>query len=172
MPLRNISVHEATREQLKTFAELQFGLEIPNTANANTIRSKLSAAGFTGETIGINEPEPMVMGKSGKAQSHAGPDRPEATLDGRRWVWLTISEANEPGGQEAVQVVVNGRRMQIPRGVPTWCPHEYYGVLVNARYETYGPPRTQFEALGEKREVPRYAMTVHHMDPEPAEQAA
>ena len=93
----------------------------------------------------------------------------------RRMVNLTLHEAETPGsseGTDPVWVAVNGSGMWVPRGRPVSIPFEYYAVLQNAKVRQFGMAPDEFTPLGEHREVPRHAMSVHSIDPDPREKVA
>lgn len=77
-------------------------------------------------------------------------------LSGKR-VTLTIFPSDSDGGQDAVQVGVNGFMYLIPRGKPCRVPVEVAGVIKNAivtQYKT-GDGGRQIETT-----VPRYAFQI------------
>lgn len=171
MALVTLSVEDATRDQLASYATLQYGIEIEPRWNKNTILSRLRDAGFHADSLTMNvagaEHEPREAAPKAKSVD----DRP-AKWAGRRLVKLSIAKTNEPGGTEPVFVSVNGQAMYIPRGEPSWAPFEYYAALKEASYVEYAPSLNEREPLGARSERERFPMTVHHIDPDPAQAQA
>jgi hypothetical protein len=164
-----IQIADATATQLSNFARIHHGLDdVAPTKGREHIVARLAAVGFTEDAIEVPDPHPAPV----PAQTH-----PAAAPSGnkRRMVKITILEQDIPGsteGKEPVKVSVNGSAMYIPRGKPVDIPYEYFHALQNASYRQFDLPPDAYTPLGEARDVPRFPITVHQIDPEPVKQAA
>ena len=71
---------------------------------------------------------------------------------------ITIHTSDAEGGQDAVNIGLNGYMYQVPRGVPVDVPAEVVGILENARTSTFHPNKD-----GElvERIHNRFAFSVH-----------
>ena len=120
MKTKEININEATPQQLRDFAMLEYGIELSGKENRNVVYGKLKAVGFTGDKIlvPVDEPEPESIKKA---------------PIGRQRVKINIHQTDEPGGQDPVKVSVNGKAMLIPRGEDVLVPVEYVEVLRNAK---------------------------------------
>mgnify|MGYP001220154206 CR=1 FL=1 len=132
MTEKTVKIEEASIQQLRDYAGTVLGLDIPRTANAETIRAKIRAATDV-EEITVTEATPV---------DHSGtpPARPKGyhgllgdSSKGDPLVELVISEQSGPGGKRDVFLSVNGRGMLVPRNKQVTIPYRYYEVLKNAR---------------------------------------
>jgi hypothetical protein len=168
MTMRKITLDEATRDQVKTFAEFQYGIEVAPQHNKNTIVAKMRAAGFTDEHITLASLDPMPMTQATGTTVDRPADHPNRAGKPGAFARVIIAETEAPGGTEPVNVCVNGNRMQFDRGRPVWMPYSFYRALLDAKYIMHEPPRNDREPLGPEREVPRFAVTTLYCDPAPA----
>lgn len=170
MKLGPVKISEATREQLKLFAELSLGLEVPKTANADHIR-KLIAEQHVGEeiTVPISAAEDDQAAPVEAADDAPGPqtvvaaapapigDLDEAAVldrldtDSRSDPKITIQIHNQAGkgGERPVFVNVNGVSILLPRNRPITIPYRNYLALQDAM----GTDWEQVYDAGEREEV-------------------
>jgi hypothetical protein len=143
MASKRISLIEATAEQLRDFATLNLGIEVPGKANKNAILGLISSA-YDKDFIEVAETDAPH-----DVERVAAPSR-EATPDKRR---ILIQRSEEPGGGDPVFVGVNGKGMLIERGKPQLVPLPYIEALDHAIKYVY----SQDEDLDMiRREVPSY----------------
>lgn len=76
------------------------------------------------------------------------------TTEQRRMV--TIHTTGDDGGQNAVNIGVNGYVYNIPRGVPVPLPEEAIEVLTNAKFKMWREVNKEMVPF----EVPRFSFTV------------
>lgn len=130
---KTVPLAEATVTQLRSYAELVLALDIPPTANRNTIIGKIKLVQPDVEAISLHD------GPTAPAPAKAASIDPTATT-----VIINIQVVEEAaGGSEPVPVGVNGKVMLVPRG--QWCeiPRDYLSVLMHAvetRYRQINHP--------------------------------
>lgn len=168
-----IKIADATATQLAEYAQTHLGLtEVTFRMGKDRILAQMQATGFSADEIQIGDDAPdggqhVVREALSVMPARAGKSR--------RMVRITISEVDTPGsseGREPVPVSVNGSLMYVPRGKEVEIPYEYYHALANAKWRMYDTAPDEFTPLGTSREVPRFPMTVHHIDPEAPAKAA
>lgn len=127
---KKIPIAQASKEQLRTFAETHLGIVMPPDAKTETLRAKVAAA-WNKDEIVIQEDAP--------SQPQTGGSRavPASAPNGK--VKLIIQRTDDAGGDEPVPVGVNGRVMLIPRGEEVEIPKPYFEVLKNAVKHIYEP---------------------------------
>ncbi|WP_022727224.1 hypothetical protein [Fodinicurvata sediminis] len=156
METKKIPIAEATEQQLRDFAESYLGISVPHNTKLETLRAKVSQAWTKDEII-------VEVADAHQAQEGTPPPpaTPEQQPPGKKQVRILIQRTDEPGGDEAVPIGVNGRVMLVPRGQEVDIPEDYYQVLKNAVTHRY-------EALPdgginpEPRKVPAYPFQVLH----------
>lgn len=164
-----VTIADASATQLADFAVKNFGLDVSFRTGKERILAMLQTVGFTGAEIEVDG------GQTNAGDAPAKVIVPSRGGKARRMVRITIQEQDIPGstaGTEPVPVQHNGSLMYIPRGIEVEIPYEYFDILMNAKYRQYAPPPDIFTPLGEARDVPRFPVTVHRIDPEPQAQAA
>ena len=167
-----IKIADATATQLAGYAQTHLGLtDVTFRMGKDRILAQMQATGFTADEIQIGDDAPDGGQHVVREPVVVQPARAGAS---RRMVRLIISEVDTPGsseGREPVPVSVNGSLMYVPRGKEVEIPWEYYHALANAKWRLYDTAPDEFSPLGDSREVPRFPMTVLHMDPETAKAA-
>lgn len=167
-----IALSAATATQLAVFAQTNYGIDANFRAGTDKLIALLRNVGFDGDEIEVEGPEPIESTATRVMEpvEVVAPARPK-----RRMARIEIATTDTPGsseGREPVPVSVNGSLMYIPRGKAVDVPYEYYEALKNAKYRFYDTPENEFSPVGEAREVPRFPISVHHIDPDPAQEAA
>lgn len=161
-----VKINEATATQLADFATVHIGIpDVSFRTGADKLRALIAQSGYEKDFITVEKVDANEI--TAGAPRVAAPGAPTT----RRMVSITINEQDTPGsteGREPVPVQVNGSLMYVPRGRMVSIPYEYFHVLQNAKFRQYDAPADQFSPLGEARDVPRFSMTVHSIDPAPA----
>lgn len=146
---KTIRLAEASKAQMRHFAETHLGIAIHPNANEETVRAKVAAAWNRDEIEVPDEPAPAPQEGSAPRPVTAAQKPPE-----KGKVRVLIAKTEEPGGEDDVPISVNGRAMLVPRGREVEIPAHYFEVLRNA-------VRTVYDSLPDggmvPREVPRYA---------------
>lgn len=126
--MAKINFQKASAAQLVSFATTRLGLEIDGTPKASDVRALISATGFTGDEIEVDD-------------TIAGAGRAPLTVNdvaGRKLVRINIPvQEAVAGGSDAVPIGVNGTVARIMRGVDVDVPVEYVEVLKNAQKMIY-----------------------------------
>lgn len=140
---QKILIEAASVKELRQFAELELGIELPQTTNRSQIIAKIKRAkpDLT-EVPAILEAEPAPLTKSVAA---------EAQQEAKK-VRVRISPQDGVGGERPVFVSVNGRGMLIPRSEIVEIPPAYAEALANATYTVYDEVKN---GEGEVAYVPR-----------------
>jgi hypothetical protein len=86
----------------------------------------------------------------------------DVALSGRK-ASLTLHASDGEGGDRAQEVGLNGFMYQIPRGTPVDVPIEVLWILENAVSQKV---TTEKDGSVSSRDIPRFAYTVHSVDPE------
>ena len=164
-------IETATASELARFANIHYGIEVAHQKGKEHILTLLHNVGFEGAEIDVEGPseQPSAAVQRPVIGAEIAPARGGKAL---RMVNLTLHETETPGsteGTDPVWVAVNGSGMWVPRGRPVNIPFEYFAVLQNAKIRQYAPPPDEFTPLGEYRDVPRHAMSVHSIDADPRE---
>lgn len=148
-----VTIEEATAKQLSVFARLVLGLDLDGRENAPTLRSKIVAAGFSGEQI----PDMAELSRPSEPQRPIGSEEAaRITLpNGKPGYRINIHKQPVAGGDRPVAVSVNGMAVYIERGKPQEVSEHVYEVLKNAVERTYEMPEDG-RGLPEPREVHSY----------------
>lgn len=129
-----IKLKDATDAQLREFATAHLGMSFGADDKTGTIRAAISAAWGKDEIPVAEEGPETAKPSAKKAQRTAG-----AAPEGKpKKVRLIVNATDDDGGDEAIQLGVNGKLMLVPRGEEVEIPYPYYEVLQNAithRYE-------------------------------------
>lgn len=172
MAIKQIPIDEALIDDLRSFAEVVLGLEVPKRATEQTIRGKIAEAGWTRDVIVLDDASAGIPTGSqnnslvnirpreddkGNAIMGEGPDgEPEQ----EREIKILVHTSDKPGGDEPVFASVNGRGIYIPRGERVWVPEKFVRVLddaVELHYPEYDPNKNDGRGgLDAPREVKSY----------------
>jgi len=154
--MQRVEIADATADQLRQFGVVQLGLDLGGTENRRTMIGKLAEIGYNLDFINLVEVSatPVVNDAPSGAFNTRENER------GEREVRITIHKQDKPGGEDHVQVGVNGRLMLIPRGDPFFVPESYVEVLKHAVelvYPEYDPSKNDGRGgLDEPRKVHAY----------------
>ena len=160
-PVEHVALEEASFKQLKEFATIMMGLEVPGAAKSKEdVRAIIETAGWSKDTIPTFQKSSDVP----ELCDSEGAPRPrtfEHNFNGKRMcecVAINIPETDKPGGQEPVPVSVNGSQMWIPRNERVVIPVEYVELLEHAEEFIYPETRDGLNehGLGEPRVVKVY----------------
>ena len=187
MDIRRKPASEATDAELRNFARIALGLELHGNAKRETVMAKIGEAGvdldvaqiviydeapsappaggnMAGTTTrryvgdGVWE-ECAPCGTCGGEPRGLGERRCPACnsqiLKGRM---VTVHQSDEEGGNQPVQVCVNGSNMLIPRGKAVWVPAHYLEALQNAVQNVYDETTNGLEVA---RHVHSYPFSLH-----------
>lgn len=165
---RQVKITDATHAELLTFCRETLGLNLPPNTKVSTLEAKLALT-WGKDYINIADVDAPGLPAKGSqplpatAEQHSGP------APGMIRVKLSISE--KAGGDEDVQVGVNGSVMLIPRDKEVDIPYKYYEALKHAvafKYEML--PGGGMNPV--PREVPNYPLQVIAGDLTPPVEAA
>lgn len=119
-----VNISEATIDQLREFATVHQGLDLPKTANRAVVISQLRAAGFEADMIEVTETAAISKAK------RAGTDG-----DGLKsgFSKVIINEGNEEDGDQPVFLGCQGVGIRVPRGKEVVIANKYVEVLKNAK---------------------------------------
>lgn len=155
-----VAVAEATHEQLLNFARIALQIDVKDTDSSDTLQTKIKKAGFNGKEIPLIAMNTPVAG-AGSGDGLGFMKRNEKTGKDELWYRIVIPEEEKPGGQEPVQVGVNGSVILLPRGKVIPVKAEYIEVLQNAvsyRYKEFDGERNpitgEIGGLGDPTRVP------------------
>jgi len=128
-----IQITDATPAQLRAFGANTLGLELHGRETAQMMVGKFAEVGYNLETIKLEEPATVPSGR---------PDGDTAfntrvRADGIKEARIVIHTQDKPGGEEPVPVTVNGSKMFIERGVPSWVPEHFIEALDHAVEDVY-----------------------------------
>lgn len=138
-----IAIEAASAKELRQYAELQLGIDLPQTSNRSQILAKIKRAEPDIEEVpAIVDPEPAPLTKAVAA---------EAQQEAKK-VRVRIAPQDGVGGDRPVFVSVNGRAMLIPRSKVVEIPPAYAEALTNATYTVYDEVKND---EGEVAYVPR-----------------
>jgi len=129
-----ILLQHATQEQLLTFARNTLGLNLPPNTKKETLLGKIKVVwekDYLLVSAKQSEPEQQVAGTPIPITD--GQQPPESSK-----VRIIIQPTEEAGGNDPVQVGVNGKVMLIPRGEEVDIPLSYFEVLKHAITYKYG----------------------------------
>jgi hypothetical protein len=147
--IRQVAIADATGPQLRAFAGSHLGIEFGQFDKVADIRAKVRQA-WDKDTIPVPEDPPAAGATAGPGvdpEQAAKPAKPEK-------VKIIIAATEEAGGDEPVQVSVNGRAMLIQRGEEVEIPYPYFEVLQNAVMYRYEPLKDG--GIGRPRSVQMY----------------
>lgn len=190
MQFKDVKIADASLLQLRVFAEMGLGMDVPKTANADQIR-KMIANVHEGDTINVPvrgddaaeegtdsaPPAPAVDTARPAAVAPAAVEMDEAALisaferldiDSRKDPKITIQIHNQAGkgGERPVFVGVNGVGMLLPRNKQITIPYRYFLALTDALAIDYEQvPDEENPGRPDKlieREMHSYPFTVHH----------
>ncbi len=153
--MERIKIADATPAQLREFGTNTLGLELHGRETAAMMAAKFAEVGYNVDDIGLQEA--TVVPSGGPNGDVAFNTRIRG--DGVKEILINIHVQDKDGGDEPVPVGVNGKLMLIERGVPSWVPESYVGVLNNAVeyvYEEYQGGTGNLGGLSKPREVLSY----------------
>lgn len=173
MEIQRIDIHEATYQQLATFAKVALGLDIQtggaNKMTGDQIIAVMRQAGYGMDHINLSAPaEPVSVTQQNYASEvyvFDGTDKYGLNRV-RRLINITIPNQDKPGGSEEVPIGINGSHMYVKRNTPSLVPEEYVESLEHA-IETRYIPNTDpvsLEPFADRRDVMRYPMSVIPID--------
>lgn len=152
-----LELAEASVDQLAQFAEI-LGAELPEKQTKANLLALIEAIRPGGKPIRI--PEQTTFHQPASADAAIPPscltvveEMREGEAVPRHYVGIRVPENDRPGGKQAVPVIVNGVRFDIPRNMDCWIPIEFYHALDNARRWDYVENE---RGLKEPREVHDY----------------
>ncbi len=150
-----IKIADATSAQLREFGANTLGLELHGRETAAMMAGKFAEVGYNVDDIALQAPAVVpTAGPSGDVAFNT-----RVRDDGIKEIRIVIHTQDKPGGEDAVQVGVNGRLMLIPRGDPQWVPESYVEVLNNAVeyiYAEFQGGSGNLGGLNKPREVKSY----------------
>lgn len=163
-----VRVDDATAAQLRAFATIHHGLDIPARANRGQIIATLESAGVNmGDAIEVPEsaiaaPPAEVSGK------RAAPLEPEAfgkqmpmPEDIAQAPRVTILISKQKGGVDPVPVGVNGYVISIRRGQKVSIPFPHFEVLQTHAVELEYPVDDSGNIIADPVEVPRFPVQAY-----------
>lgn len=135
---KTIPIAEAQAAQLRQFAEVSLGLEIPSLSNVAQIVAKMRAAGFTADAIEIEaEVDDDPTGAEPHRPQREGKLAELSKEELNDLVMVKIGTQEGPGGTEHVPLGVNGRTIAVARDTWVAIPRSYVEVLENAKHTVY-----------------------------------
>ena len=171
-----VKIDQAEAVQLRTFAQLEMGLDIPKTLNADQIRSKIKAAGWTQDEINLRETEVDLISEvvtEGGENDRVGLYYRTRDIGGKKikraFMNITIPEQERPGGGEPAPVNCNGRQLFIPRGKICSVPMEYIEILEHAVEQLYKQAPGPEGGIIEDRKVQAFPFNINDPGEEVAE---
>lgn len=154
--MKKIPIGEATEAQLRSFATDTLGIDIKATAKFATVRARVEQAWDKPE-ITVMESEPDDAKIASQASPQAVTDEQQAPEEGM--VRLVVGVTEQAGGNDPVELGVNGKIMLVPRGIEVEIPYPYFEVLKHAVQDKYDPlPDGGMKP--EPRKVPLYPFQV------------
>ncbi len=142
-----IEIDDATADQLRTFAGQILGIEIGGRENKPTMIGKMAEVGYAMSFITLPPSAPTPSGgpsvHQGAFNIRPSPDNPDV-----KEVRIIIHTKDEPGGDRAVPVNVNGKQMLVPRGKEVWVPEHFVEALDHAEENIYNEYSTDDGTLG------------------------
>ncbi len=154
--MERIKIADATPAQLREFGTNSLGLELHGRETTAMMTAKFAAVGYNVDDIGLQE---ATVVPSGGPNGDVAFNIRDVRADGIKEIRILIHTQDKPGGEDPVQVGVNGKLMLIPRGEPQWVPESYVGVLNNAVeyvYDEYQGGTGNLGGLSKPREVKSY----------------
>lgn len=162
----SVRVDDATAAQLRAFAQVAHGLDVPARANRDRILAIISAAGVEiGEAIEI--PEGALVGEEAAApaavKARAAALEPDAfgaqmamPDDIAKAPRISVMIAKQKGGIDPVPVGVNGYVISIRRGQRVSIPLPHFEVLQAHAVELEYPIDDSGNIIADPVEVPRF----------------
>lgn len=146
------SLEEASIGELRSFARLFLGLELPENSQRDHTLAAISQV-YQGTDI------PILEDAQTQPMHHAGSARNvRKRVDARgnetdvTEVQIELHTSEEPGGNDPVPLSVNGVAILVPRGKPVWIADHYVECLLHAEGAVYAP---YTEGLGGLEDRPR-----------------
>ena len=147
-------IKDAIASELRDFASVMQGIETDGSENSNTMKGRLTQAGWNNDYIIVAE----------EAAAPAETTRPTSYRKTKNAAGQTVKEVcinlqarDGPGGSRPVPVSVNGSVMLIPRGKAVWVPEHYEEALRHAVQRTY---EASDDGLANSSEVTAYPYSV------------
>lgn len=122
---------ECTAQELRSFAELVMGLDIPAKCNAPTILNKIREGGV--EALSLDIPDAAGERTADVKKIQASPEIEAAADDEMVAAVILIPVKPGKGGDRPCEVSHNGSVMFIPRGQKCVVPIKYVHVLELAK---------------------------------------
>lgn len=163
---RQIPIHDATKPQLKAFAE-HLGATVANFDNDITLRAKIAAQGWGESYIVVIDAETEKANKAaakataaatGKGKTKAAPGPKVIT---EPMVSITIHVQEGPGGKRPVFVGVNGIGVLIARNVRSTVKLRYLRALESAIETKY--EWDDKASINVPADMPSYPHQVHSL---------
>lgn len=130
--MQKIPIKDATDLQLRAWATEALGLQIAHNASREKIAAAILQADQAGE-IFIETPQaPPAPDSMDPMMNYVGPSQIKplmgkgAAYKSDPHVVLVLNRTEEHGGDEPLPLSVNGKRFDIPRGVPVVIPWRYF----------------------------------------------
>ena len=153
---KSIEIEKASIEQLRVFADIVLQIETSEKNTRQQIIGKIKQAGYNRDTIPSNLSIPSAPPVDLGPQSATAALRAREEEDGNVFYRILIPMEDKPGGEDPVEVMVNGSRMAIPRGEPHKVPEKYVEALQNAKKFVYDEYIEGLGGLGQPRVVMSY----------------
>ncbi len=146
MTTKRISIKEATLDELRQFATINLGMDVPEKVNVAKLLADIQAI-YQGDTIALVATAPgagrvldtrprRTRIREGTEHFPPPPERPEDFDIHAQYqvteVCIQVEPSERPGGKDPVEVAVNGAKMFIERGKPQWVREHYIEVLDHA----------------------------------------
>lgn len=144
---------EATAAELRDYASINLGLDIPMKANAPTIISRMRAAGFDADEIETDEPDVVEVVSGPKVAA-------DDSGDFSKMIEIMIPASNDQSGDQYEFVSVGSRDIRIKRGVRVKVPAPFVEVLRNAERFIYDRDQNNM-IVGEPRTVPAIPFQIY-----------
>jgi hypothetical protein len=174
MSTKKIPLDQATKDDLRLFAEAVLGLQVHPNSGYATIRAKIAEV-HTDDFILLPEDDStqeieraaalIAEQREAKKDVQRAAGKVGTSSKGDPMVRMSIAQAEGQGGERPVPVTVNGVTMLIPRGEPVSVPYRYYLALtlaVRTIYEQHRDRQTG-ELITTKKDVPAYPYNVMSM---------
>lgn len=143
--LKTVPIDEATGKQLRAFAETSLGMTFGQFEKVEAIRAKVKAAWEKHDI-------PVLHDQADRpSDPRPAPTHPASTGKVR----VIIQRTEGPGGDDPVELGVNGRINRYQRGIEVDMDQPYFDVLCKAVQKVYDPAPEG--GVKPAREVPLYA---------------
>lgn len=150
-----VLLSQATADQLRAFAELSLGLDVPAKATTPVLIALIGTTGYNQETIPVLNTQPKQTGKMRPVAPRTMEEATTPEPDGQERVAIIISRTEEPGGDRPVELGVNGSIMLVPRGARVEVPKPYVEVLQHAVKDVFEPAYDAQGRLAGMNPIPR-----------------